>query len=268
MSKSALPVAIYEPRGRAREYAALALNLYRGCTHGCTYCYAPAVNHRTAAEFHATATPRPNIIEALRREAPKYAGTSDRVLLCFTSDPYQPAEHEHHLTRQALEILNEHRIPVDVLTKDPQRALSHDRALFQAGDVRLGTTLVFTSAAAQARWEPGAPTAASRMLAVRQAQHDGIPTWVSLEPVIDPQQTLDIICELDGAVDLWKVGKLNHDAAREAEIDWLDFLVRAMAQLDSRGCTYLLKRDLVEAAENRASAKIATARQHMTGGTQ
>ena len=40
---------IYEPSGRAREYAPLALNLYNGCPHGCTYCYAPAATHKDAA---------------------------------------------------------------------------------------------------------------------------------------------------------------------------------------------------------------------------
>lgn len=59
--------AIYEPRGKAREYAALALNLYRGCAHNCAYCYAPSATYATREAF-AQAQPRPGIIPALQKQ--------------------------------------------------------------------------------------------------------------------------------------------------------------------------------------------------------
>ena len=71
--------AIYEPAGKAREYADLACNLYRGCVHGCKYCFAPAVLHMTADNFHARAQLRPGILEALAKEAPAYRGEPRRV---------------------------------------------------------------------------------------------------------------------------------------------------------------------------------------------
>lgn len=58
---------IYEPRGRAREYGELAVNIYTGCNHGCSYCYAPAVLHRGREEF-AEVRPRPGIVEEVRRQ--------------------------------------------------------------------------------------------------------------------------------------------------------------------------------------------------------
>jgi len=55
---------VYEPKGRAGEYAPLALNLYRGCDHGCTYCYGPRVLHMERPDF-ATAEPRKDILDKL-----------------------------------------------------------------------------------------------------------------------------------------------------------------------------------------------------------
>ena len=94
---------IYRPKGRAMEYSELALNLFYGCVHGCTYCYVPATLHIAKEYFHARALPRSLVIERLRVDVVKYAGTDQRVLLCFTCDPYPPKDYV--VTRRALEIL-------------------------------------------------------------------------------------------------------------------------------------------------------------------
>lgn len=54
--------AIYEPKGKAAEYAAYACNLYRGCTHGCTYCYAPQVLKRPVTGYSRTSLPEPTTL--------------------------------------------------------------------------------------------------------------------------------------------------------------------------------------------------------------
>lgn len=59
---------IYRPRGKALEYAELAANLYTGCTHGCTYCYAPTVLHTNKDAF-SSVKPRMNIMSKLKRDA-------------------------------------------------------------------------------------------------------------------------------------------------------------------------------------------------------
>ena len=55
---------IYKPRGAAKEYAALALNIYRGCTHGCRYCYGPGSSRMNAADYHAAAIPKIDVVAA------------------------------------------------------------------------------------------------------------------------------------------------------------------------------------------------------------
>ena len=87
---------IYEPKGRAREYAPLACNLYMGCTHGCKYCYAPACMHKKLEEWHQAARARgENVLVLFERDCVRLAkeradDATRRVLFCFLSDPYQP----------------------------------------------------------------------------------------------------------------------------------------------------------------------------------
>lgn len=238
----------YEPRGAAAEYAKLAINIYNGCTHGCRYCYVPGCLRKKASDFHAGAKPRPGIIKAVEREAPQYAGDPREVLLSFTSDPYQPMEGAHHATRAVIELLARNNVRISVLTKDPLRAMCQDGELLRRADVNLGTTLVFDNGADSLEWEPNAPLPTDRMKWMRRAHNMGVRTWVSLEPVIKPEQSLAIIDELHAYIDVWKLGKLNHHRELEAKIDWRDFLERVTAKLDGYGSQYVIKKALLEAA--------------------
>jgi len=56
---------VYRPKGKAGEYGETALNIYKGCSHGCQYCYVPAVLYQTPAEFHTDPKPRPIGFRAL-----------------------------------------------------------------------------------------------------------------------------------------------------------------------------------------------------------
>ncbi len=67
---------VYEPKGMAWEYAALAANLYRGCSHACRFCYAPSVLRKSGTSVEAFRTdvqPRPDIIEQFARDCRKLA---------------------------------------------------------------------------------------------------------------------------------------------------------------------------------------------------
>jgi hypothetical protein len=82
-----------------------------------------------------------------------------------------------------------------------------------------------------------------RLRALEEAHKRGIETWASLEPVIDPAETLELIRRSHGFVDHFKVGKWNHDK-RADSIDWRKFAVEVVELLDSLGCDYYIKDDL------------------------
>lgn len=243
---------IYEPKGAAREYSELAVNLYAGCMHGCRYCYVPGVLRKTRAEFHASARPRPGILEQLAREAPAYAGDPREVLLSFTSDPYQSCEEQHRLTRRALEILVGNGVKVAILTKRPQLAVQRDMDLLLQGRVRLGTTAVFDNIDDCQAWEPGAAWSAPRLSALAVARARGLQTWLSLEPVVFPKQALNLIRFQKGnPVDEIRIGKLNHfqpgplgDGLEVPRVDWSQFVTDATALCREQGQRFMLKQSL------------------------
>jgi DNA repair photolyase len=230
---------IYTPSGKAREYADLAANLYAGCSHACAYCYAPAACRRTPEQFRQAA-PRADVLAQLSREAPAHRDAE--VHLCFTCDPYQPLETSLRLTRQALGIFTTNGVRARILTKGGTRALD-DLPYLVANRALFGATLTFCSAKDSRKWEPGAALPSDRLEALSQAKAAGLETWASFEPVIDPAQTLDLIRSVVGVVDVFKVGKWNHDA-RAKEIDWPRFAREAQQLLDDLGVRYYLKDDL------------------------
>jgi DNA repair photolyase len=235
---------IYEPKGRAREYAPLACNVYRGCDHACEYCYAPSATQRQRADFVLSSSRGPEFLPKLRKEAARYAaaGITDPVLLSFTCDPYQSLDERLGVTREAIQILHGAGLPVHILTKGGSRAL-RDLDLFTAGDA-FASTLTLLDPDESARWEPGAASPQDRIETLRKFHAAGIPTWVSLEPVLDPSAALEIIRHTHSFVDLYKVGKLNyHPLAKE--IDWHKFADSAITLLDSLSQPYYIKHDLL-----------------------
>ena len=235
-----MPV-IYEPKGRAREYSLLACNLFSGCVHGCDYCYAPGALRVTPEQFHTNIKPRPGILDRLKKDAVKYRGTDKRVMLCFTCDPYQPEEIEQGITWQAILILRKFDIPFQILTKGGMRA-ARDFKLYGPNDA-FATTLTFTSKLRSLEFEPKAADPSNRIAAIRRAKEWGLTTWVSLEPVLDPGESLKLIEATAEYVDLFKIGKLNHKAN---DTDWRGFGCAAIELCEKYGVPYYVKDDLAK----------------------
>lgn len=235
---------IYEPTGKAKEYADLACNLYNGCTHGCLYCYAKRYKQ---GDYYAAATPKNDVIAKLRQDVKQLDPTSTpEILLSFQGDVYQPLEDDLKLTRQALEVLVEHDLPFTVLTKGGSRAQRDFDVLQQSSKARFGTSLVWIDEDFSRKFEPHAASIWDRMATIDVANRRGIPTWVSLEPVIEPGQALALIGMLHGMVDFWKVGKINHDKELEQAHDWVKFREEVTELLEGYNANYYLKRSLTE----------------------
>lgn len=234
---------IYEPKGKASEYSPLAANLYKGCSHGCVYCYAPSATFTDRDAFHKNVCPRKNVLSQFKKDAQQYNGDPRRILLSFTTDPYQPIEGDLGLTRQALEIMASSNLKVAVLTKGGMLP-SRDFPLLAKMDAEFATTLTTDEEKESISWEPGAALPLERIESLFAAKRYGLKTWVSFEPVINPDAVLRLIDKTAQVVDFYKVGKLNHHKLSK-EIDWTLFRKRVVAKLEKIGKPYMLKKDLL-----------------------
>lgn len=239
---------IYETKGRAREYFELAINVYRGCTHGCTYCYAPAISRVDPVDF-AEARERDRLLTQLVREGDKLAlaGEPRHILLSFLTDPYQPIEAERFITGSVIRSLKSKGLKVAILTKAGPLAM-RDMDILTPED-RFGVTLTFTCVFDSHRWEPNAGTPRERLRNLACAHSLGIRTFASFEPVISYRATRRLMRENVDIIDDFLVGRWNYDERADQDINWPEFATdvvewaKVMTGKHWRKTVYL-KRDL------------------------
>jgi DNA repair photolyase len=233
---------IYAPKGQAGEYAPLAANPYRGCGHGCAYCYVPLVLKMKRPEFDQGADLRPGFLEQLRKDARRCQaqGITEQVMLSFTSDPYHLGDTAP--TRATLEILIEHGLGVCTLTKGGTRAL-RDLDLFRPDRDAFASTLTSLDDRFSLKWERNAALPGDRIEALQAFHEAGIFTWVSLEPTLDIDSSLAIVEETHPFVDLYKVGRVNYLPMTKTT-DWRDYTVRMIELLNPLGAQHYIKHDL------------------------
>ncbi|MDD4307646.1 MAG: radical SAM protein [Thermoplasmata archaeon] len=158
-----------------------ALNPYRGCQHGCVYCYSADVMHMSAEDEWGTFVEvRRNIPVILAREKKKCSGT---VGLGTVTDPYQPIEGKTMLTRYCLEQLAAGECRVCIQTKSDLVTRDIDILRTMKG-AEVGITVSTMNPEIAAMLEPGAPEPAKRMAALAMLSGAGISTWVFLGPII------------------------------------------------------------------------------------
>jgi DNA repair photolyase len=256
---------IYEPKGPAREYSAWACNLYKGCGHKCEYCFGPHFAYQGEKEadkkrlFQQPTIRGPAnlseqervkiLLKKLDREAAMFAKTiaanpgawtTDRVLMSFTSDPYQPLEDQYNLTKQALEIFGKHGVPATVLTKS-SRAM-RDIDIFVKYNVAFATTIIFMDESKRIAIEPNASPIKERLDTLAAMRAKGLPTWVSLEPIIDTNEAMAVIDALIGKTDKIKVGVIDcrwDMGDVHKKIEWAKFLADALVALYNRQSYYI-----------------------------
>jgi len=233
---------IYAPKGQAGEYSALATNPYRGCGHGCSYCYVPSILKIDRKEFDSMATPRPGYIEKLTKDARKYqaAGITEQVLLCFSTDPYHPFDNS--LTRETIKILIQHGLSFCTLTKGGTRSL-RDIDLFRKERDCFASTLTSLDNDFSKKWEPGAALPGDRIEALKTFHDAGIFTWVSLEPTLDTKASVEIIKQTHTFVDLYKIGRVNYLPMTQTT-DWEEYTKTMLFVCKHLGVRHYFKHDL------------------------
>lgn len=161
------------------------VNLYRGCTHGCVYCYAPSLVHDDR-RWGGYVDAKVNAPATLRREL--RGAEKAPVFLSSASDPYQPVEARYRLTRRCLEVLRAFAFPVVVLTRSP--LVLRDLGILRSMKwVRVGCSI---STASGRLYEPGVPPLERRLETLRALADAGIRTWVSLAPVVPGIVTMEV----------------------------------------------------------------------------
>jgi DNA repair photolyase len=233
---------IYAPKGQAGEYAPLACNPYRGCGHGCAYCYVPLVLKMKREEFDAGAKPRPDFLKNLRKDAKKYqaAGIREQVMCCFTTDLYQDCDRQ--LTRSTLEIIREHELGFCVLTKGGTRALE-DIDLYRSDRDAFASTLTSLDESFSLKWERNAALPMDRIEALKRFHDRGIFTWVSLEPTLDVESSLAIVEATHNFVNLYKIGRVNYLPMTKTT-DWKTYTERMVELCAKLNVAHYVKKDL------------------------
>ena len=226
---------IYKPSGRAAEYGDYALNIYTGCPHRCYYCFAPIVLRKDRELFHSHVEPRDGIVEAVRKQLATGEIKDKLIHLCFACDPY-PTGHDSTATREIIKLIKDSGNHVQILTKGDGR---RDFDLLDKNDwygvsISCNTTV-------QKVVEPNAFNPLSRLLTIGEAQKAGIKTWVSFEPVVEPDAVLGCIAGYFDLFDKIKVGKLNY---HPSDIDWKSFGKMAESVCKETGVEYYIKDDL------------------------
>ncbi|HEX2078540.1 MAG TPA: PA0069 family radical SAM protein [Longimicrobium sp.] len=167
-----------------------SVNPYRGCEHGCIYCFARPTHEylgfSAGLDFETRILVKHDAPELLRRELASPRWTPQPIAMCGVTDAYQPVERRLGLTRRCLEVLAEFRNPVAIVTKNHlvtrDADLLGELASHQAAVVNLSITTLDEKL--QRVMEPRASTPARRLEAVRKVSEAGIPVRVLVAPVI------------------------------------------------------------------------------------
>ncbi|MDE5758041.1 MAG: hypothetical protein K2H85_05455, partial [Allobaculum sp.] len=200
--------AIYQPTGKAAEYSPWACNFFTGCSNDCEYCYCkrgvmshvwntrPQLKKCFKDEEHAYAIFKKELldnIDALRKSG---------LLFSFTTDPLLPET--KYLTYYAIQTATENGVPVKVLTKrsdfiEDIKFLHLERELIAFG---------FTLTGCDDK-EPGASSNYERIEAMHELHKMGFKTFASIEPVIVPAMSMNMMIATRGFCDLYKVGLIS-----------------------------------------------------------
>lgn len=158
---------------------AWSVNPYSGCLHACSYCYVPDTTHAERVRWGSYVIVKRDLPTRLALAMAK--SHKHTVYLSTATDPYQPAEAEHQITRRCLEVLARKDWPVEVLTRSP--LVTRDLDLFtQFSQVRVGMSVPTMDDALRRVLEPNAPPIAARLAALRKISNEGVPTFANYTP--------------------------------------------------------------------------------------
>ncbi len=193
-----------------------SINPYRGCEHGCVYCYARPTHAwlglSPGQDFESRLFAKPDAAELLRSELARPSYRCAPVALGTNTDPYQPIERERRITRSILEVLAEHEHPVTIVTKSALILRDLD-ILSEMAARRLARAAISVTTLDRRlanRLEPRASTPPRRLAAIRALAEAGVPVAVMAAPIIPGVNDTEIEAILGAAA-----------GAGASEADWV-----------------------------------------------
>src|SRR5450432_2457879 len=182
-----------------------SVNPYRGCLHGCAYCYARPTHEYlgfgAGADFERKIVVKLRAGELLREAFEKQSWVGELILFSGNTDCYQPLESSYALTRACLAVCREYRNPLHVITKSTlvERDADVLADLAAVGSASVTLTIPFWDAAVARAIEPLVPTPKRRMETVRRLSERGVPVSVNIAPLIPGLSDRDIVQILEAA---------------------------------------------------------------------
>ncbi len=167
-----------------------SINPYRGCEHGCVYCFARPTHAylglSPGLDFDTRLVARPGAEAVLRRELSKPSYRVAPIAIGTNTDPYQPIEAKYRVMRNILAVLQEFRHPVTLVTKGAlvERDIDILGEMAKAGLAHVGISVTTLDARLSRRLEPRAPAPARRLAMIERLSAAGIPVRTMIAPVI------------------------------------------------------------------------------------
>lgn len=170
------------------------VNCYRGCIHGCTYCFARQyheyLGYGAGTDFETKIVVKPNAPKLLREELKKTREKMRHLDFSFATDPYLPLEASYKLTRQCLEVCAEFKIPVGIITKSP--LVTRDIDIIKRLDTTVFFSIPFYTKEKSNPFEPYVPVPEARFRAMQTLTDAGIATGIGVAPIIPGYNESDI----------------------------------------------------------------------------
>lgn len=208
------------------------LNPYRGCEHGCIYCFARQYHEylgfSCGLDFETKLTAKPDAARLLRQELAAPSWRAEPIVMSASTDIYQPIEHKMRIARQCLEVMVECGQPVTTMTKSALvlRDIDLWSRLAEMNAGRVTITLVTLDADLAQKLEPRASSPSGRLRAIRELTAAGVPVSVNVAPIIpgltdvELPRILEAVAEAGARRAAWVLLKLPYQI-KDLFLDWL-----------------------------------------------
>jgi DNA repair photolyase len=219
------------------------INVYRGCSHACVYCFARPTHEylglNSGRDFERRIVVKVNAVEQLRAEVAARRWAGHHIAMGTNTDPYQRCEGKYRLTQGVVRVLAEAGNPFSILTKSTLILRDLD-LLGEAAARGLATVNLSIGTLDEKVWrmtEPGTPVPRQRVEAVRRLSDAGVPCGVLVAPILPglsdrPDQVKEVVtaCVNAGAVSVSTVALHLRPGVREHYLGWLEAAQPALVE--------------------------------------